>query len=229
MIAWIQLHPLIILLIIGTAFTLFWLLKHKEFLKLKWYTAIPVAIAHTVWGVLCVKAFAVAETGFNAESVGNMSLFGGVFFMPVFYYLMSKIFRVKAKTVFDTCTICMIFTVMCARINCIFSGCCYGNHLFGVPFRWPTREAEIIFYIILMIWIVRKLKASNTNGMIYPVCMMDYGIFRFICEFFRYSDNGMLLHRAHMWAILSFLIGFSVYVQIESKYKKAIKGRRYSK
>lgn len=229
MIAWIQSHPLIILLTIGTAFTLFWLLKHKELLKLKWYTAVPVAIAHTAWGVLCVKAFAIAETGFNAGSVGNMSLFGGVFFMPVFYLLMAKIFRVKAKTVFDTCTICMIFTLMCARINCIFSGCCLGNHLFGVPFRWPTREAESIFYIILMIWIVRKLREGSTNGTIYPVYMMDYGIFRFICEFFRYSDSRILLHRAHIWAILSLLIGFSIYVQIESKNKKAIKGRRYAK
>lgn len=222
-------HLLIILLTIGTIFTLFWLLKHRELLKLKWYMAVPVAIAHTAWGVLCVKVFAIAESGFNPESVGNMSLFGGVFFMPVFYWGMAKIFRVKAQTVFDICTICMIFTLMCARINCLISGCCLGNHLFGVSFRWPTRETEIVFYIVLMIWIIRKLNSGNTGEMVYPLYMMSYGIFRFIIEFFRYSSSGMLLHPAHIWAVISFLIGYSIYVQTENKNKNEIRGRRYAK
>ena len=58
-----------------------------------WYVAIPIAIVHTLYGVLTVKVFAFLETGFDKASIGNMSLFGGVFFMPLAYWLGAKISR----------------------------------------------------------------------------------------------------------------------------------------
>ena len=77
--------PLLILLSVGAAFTAVWLALLRKRLNMAWYVAIMIAIAHTVYGVLTVKAFAFLETGFDKSSLGNMSLFGGVFMMPLAY------------------------------------------------------------------------------------------------------------------------------------------------
>lgn len=220
MMKWLRSNVLLILLTVGTLFTFLWLKKNSKVFLLNRHKALSIAVLHTLYGVFCVKVFAFAEAGFNSDAIGNMSLFGGIFFMPMFYFLIAKALKIRVDIVFDYCTICMVFTVMCARINCIFAGCCYGLHIFNSQLRWPTRETEIIFYIILMIWIVEQLKKGDTNGIIYPVYMMSYGIFRFIIEFFRFYRVGAVLHPAHIWSILSFCIGCSIYIQIKSKKKE---------
>ena len=82
--------PLLILLTVGAAFTCTWLILLRKRLSIAWYAAALIAIAHTAYGVLTVKAFAFLETGFDGASLGNMSLFGGVFMMPLAYWLGAK-------------------------------------------------------------------------------------------------------------------------------------------
>lgn len=217
---WLGEHSLVLLLAAGTIFTFCWLLVCREKLSLKWPAALILAVLHTIAGVFCVKVFAVAEYGFDLSRVGNMSLFGGVFFMPVFYFLGAKLFKRKVADVFDVFAICMIFTVMCARIGCIVSGCCRGLPISGTGLYWPTREAEIVFYIVFLILTVRKSKAPAAGGRIYPLYMATYGLFRFICEWFRASDSIYPFHLAHFWALLSLCIGVSIYAEMKSKTMK---------
>ena len=105
---WLKEHSLIVLLLLGTIFNVFWLYRMRRQLQMKWYAVIAFSVLHTVCGVLSVKAFAFLETG----DAGNMSLFGGVFFMPVLYFISAKVSKRNIKAVFDIFTICMIFTVM---------------------------------------------------------------------------------------------------------------------
>lgn len=218
---WVRDNSLELLLGMGTAFTFFWLFQFREKLRLHWAAALVIAVFHTIAGVLCVKAFAVLETGFDSESVGNMSLFGGVFFMPVLYFVGAKITKRKAADVFDIFTVCMLFTLMCARINCILSGCCYGVRIWGTDsLNWPTRELEIIFYVILMVVVGRKVKNGEGQGRIYPFYMISYGIFRFVIEWFRYAEGNSLIHRGHIWAVISLCIGWSIYAEMQTKQNK---------
>lgn len=89
--------PLLILLSVGAAFTAVWLALLRKRLNMAWYVAIMIAIAHTVYGVLTVKAFAFLETGFDKASLGNMSLFGGMFLMPLAYWLGAKFQRDRPR------------------------------------------------------------------------------------------------------------------------------------
>lgn len=162
--------PLLILLSVGAAFTSVWLALLRKRLNMVWYVAIMIAIAHTVYGVLTVKAFAFLETGFDKASLGNMSLFGGMFLMPLAYWLGAKISKRPPKEVFDVFTPCMVFTVMCARINCILSGCCRGLPIPGTNgIRFPTREAEIVFYLILLAVLCPRIWKERLQGRAYPV------------------------------------------------------------
>lgn len=84
---WLQDHFLIVLLLIGTVFNVIWLLKTQDRLRFRIPLVLLLSLLHTVFGVGCVKLFAFLESG----DTGGMSLFGGVFFMPVFYFLVTKL------------------------------------------------------------------------------------------------------------------------------------------
>lgn len=220
--AWLQDNALYLLLALGTIFNIFWLFNFQYRLKMKWWAVLLISVLHTVYGVLTVMLFAFAESGFNPDSLGNMSIFGGVFLMPIAYFLGAKLFKRKPGEVFDIFLICMMFTLMCARINCIISGCCKGCLIFGSETaRWPTRELEVVFYIVLLIIFGRRVKRNESRGELYPAYMFLYGIFRFITEFFRVSERSAgIFHLSHLWALISFGLGVSLYYELKSKNKK---------
>ena len=217
---WLTDCALFILLGCGTLFNVYWLHRCRERLHLRWPSVLLLSVLHTVLGVLSVKVFALFETG----NFSNMSLFGGVFFMPLFYWVVAKLSKQKAADVFDVFTICLVFTLMCARLNCIISGCCLGAHIpiEGLThLRFPTRELELIFYVILLSRLWRKVLSGSARGMIYPIYMISYGIFRFVTETLRFSDRtDSILHISHLWALLSLGIGISIYGELRKKEKK---------
>lgn len=225
LLTWLSDHALILLLGCGTLFNVYWLHRCRERLHLRWLSVLLLSVLHTVLGVLSVKVFALFETG----NFSNMSLFGGVFFMPLFYWGVAKLAKQKAADVFDVFTICLVFTLMCARLNCIISGCCLGAHIpiEGLThLRFPTRELELLFYVILLSRLWRKVVTGSARGMIYPIYMISYGIFRFVTETLRFSDRtNSILHVSHLWALLSLGIGISIYGELRKKEKKT-GGRR---
>lgn len=222
---WLTDRALFILLGCGTLFNVYWLHRCRERLHLRWLSVLLLSVLHTVLGVLSVKVFALFETG----NFSNMSLFGGVFFMPLFYWGVAKLAKQKAADVFDVFTICLVFTLMCARLNCIVSGCCLGAHIpiEGLThLRFPTRELELLFYVLLLSRLWRKVLSGSARGMIYPIYMIAYGIFRFVTETLRFSDRtDSILHVSHLWALLSLGIGISIYGELRKKEKKT-GGRR---
>ena len=135
----------------------------------------------------------------------------------------------SAADVFDVFTICLVFTLMCARLNCMISGCCLGAHIpiEGLThLRFPTRELELLFYVLLLSRLWRKVVTGRARGMIYPIYMISYGIFRFVTETLRFSDRtDSILHISHLWALLSLGIGISIYGELQKKEKKT-GGRR---
>lgn len=225
LLTWLSDHALILLLGCGTLFNVYWLHRCRERLHLRWLSVLLLSVLHTVLGVLSVKVFALFETG----NFSNMSLFGGVFFMPLFYWGVAKLAKQKTADVFDVFTICIVFTLMCARLNCIISGCCLGAHIpiEGLThLRFPTRELELLFYVLLLSRLWRKVLSGSARGMIYPIYMISYGIFRFVTETLRFSDRtDSILHVSHLWALLSLGIGISIYGELQKKEKKT-GGRR---
>lgn len=225
LLTWLSDHALILLLGCGTLFNVYWLHRCRERLHLRWLSVLLLSVLHTVLGVLSVKVFALFETG----NFSNMSLFGGVFFMPLFYWGVAKLAKQKTADVFDVFTICLVFTLMCARLNCMISGCCLGAH---IPIEglthlcFPTRELELLFYVLLLSQLWRKVLSGSARGMIYPIYMISYGIFRFVTETLRVSNRtDSILHISHLWALLSLGIGMSIYGELRKKEKKT-GGRR---
>ena len=224
-------HNLYIILAVATIVSFVWLTHFKENLRIKWYAALILAILHTAIGVVCVKVFAIFEGLIGPGETGNLSLYGGVFLMPVFYFLGAKIFKRDVKMVFDVFSFPLIFTLFCSRFNCLINGCCIGKIIPGTEIRWPTREAEMVFYIILLIILDRKVAKKQFDGTVYPIYMVSYGIFRFIVEWFRESEHMFgVIHISHIWSVLSVVIGaaFLLYLNKDRNkpQKKSAKQRK---
>ena len=214
--SWITAHSLMFLLALATLVTAAWIWLRRERLGLRPVWIVPLSMMHVAWGVLCVKLFAAVES-FSPVGFQKMSLFGAVFLLPPIYWLGAKLSRRKTADVFDVFTVPTVFTLACARVNCLISGCCLGAVILGTQSRWPTREAELVFYAILLPWLIVRSKKKEAEGSLWPAYMAAYGAFRFATEFFRESGTASVLHLSHLWAILCMLIGISILLEMDRR------------
>ncbi len=221
MIEWVNNHVFILLLAAATIAAYFWLQRFRKLLNTNNSILFLVSVLHVAIGVLCVKLFAVAETGFDQASVGNMSLFGAAFFLPLFFLIDAKIFKQEKSKVFDIFCICMLYAVFFSRMNCLFAGCCQGMMIHGLePHRYPTRELELIFYVVFILIEAPKVYKKETHGEVYPLYMISYGVFRFAIEFLRETNSFGIFHRAHIWAFTCFVLGILFYLHVVRQEKK---------
>lgn len=201
-------------LIVATIITLRILYLNKIELRLSWLHIILLSVIHTLMGVFSAKVWSALENSTGLLNSG-VSLFGAVFLLPLFYFFYGKITGKDMSLVFDTFSICLIGSLMCVRTNCIVAGCCKGLQISGTSFHWPTREAEIIFWAIMLTVQLYLMKNKKANGSLYPQMMMFYGIFRFTEDFFRQGTQILgIMHIGHIWSIISFFIGSFLYFRM---------------
>ncbi|MBR7061698.1 MAG: prolipoprotein diacylglyceryl transferase [Clostridia bacterium] len=213
---------LLVLLSVGAIFTFVWLMLLRKRLKMAWYAVLIISILHVLFGVLCVRVFA----WFEGSGVGAMSLFGAVFIMPVAYFAGAKLFKRPLADVFDIFAVPMIFTLLCARVNCLFAGCCLGRYIPGTSTRWPTREAEIVYYIVFLAIVIPLVWKNKSGGRIYPVYMLSYGIFRAVVECFREANSDTLFHLSHVWALVALVLGLSIYIEQKKLQRRSARGKK---
>ena len=214
-------HTASVLFVLVTVLMCFWLLHFKEKFKYKSAAVVPLAFFSMAVGVLCLKLFAVVEAPGDPTAITRFSLFGFVFFMPIAFWIGAKITKRKFPDVLDAFSLPMISALVCARVNCLVTGCCIGRAISGTNgLRWPTREAEIIYYLIFVGYFAPKVWKGKTKGEVYPWYMLTYGVLRFVLETFRYSDAGTIFHLSHFWAIISFCIGLTFVIELRENKKR---------
>lgn len=218
---WLETHILLVCLTLGSIVGCIWIYLFRDRLMISIWCIPILSVLNTIIGLFCVKVFAGIENWDSPFSSGQ-SLYGGIFLLPIIYIVVAKLFRLKLYAVFDVFTMCTITTLLFARVACIFTGCCYGTFIPGSEsIRWPTREIEILFYIVLIIALYKRNIHNSLPGGIWPIYMISYGIFRFFEEWIREEDQIIgIFHRGHIWSILSIIIGLSVYSELCNKNQK---------
>ena len=216
-------YILMILLLIATIINFVWLFFIRKELKMKIWLIVLFVMIHTIIGVIFVALFAYMESGFDKEALGNISIYGSLFFMPIVYLFYALIRKINIGRAFDIFTISLVSTLFLARINCLIAGCCEGILIGNTEFRVPTREMELLYYALFSIFTIPKIYKNKTNGEIYPLYMLSYGTFRFIIEFFRESDSNSIFHISHIWSIISIVLGLSIFI-----YLKYFRGKKYA-
>ncbi len=176
----------------------------------------------SVISVISVLLFASIESLIAGKgfSLGAVSTYGLYFISPLIMWLLFHK-NSKKRELFDMYSFYIMPSMVLQRIRCILDGCCIGIEIGTTGLRWPTREAEIVFYILMIYLLNKKEKTTNTGGL-FPLVMIYYGAFRFVEEFFRESANHTIIHMAHIWSVLAIVVGLSIYAEFKKQgVKKA--------
>lgn len=125
------------------------------------------------------------------KSAGYTFYFGLIGFLVSVSILM-KLFRYNYKVYINEITPCITLFHAIGRIGCLLGGCCYGKicNITLLSFtleRFPVRELEIIF--LLLITIVFQAIIKNNRLLVY---LITYPVVRFLLEYQRGDNRGQL-------------------------------------
>jgi len=186
---------------------------------------IYMSLLFLVVGFFSTVGFAGFESAITGNFSWGMSSMGACLIGAPILLLVAKIMKLDSKSLMDLYALYAPAVFIFMRISCITYGCCGGIVLFG-HFRWPAREVEILFWILIGLLLFRIMKKPSISGQLLPIIMMAYGAFRFVNEWLRTATvlpSG--LHIAHIWSILCCIIGCSIYFELRSKQYKPNQNR----
>ncbi len=171
-----------------------------------------LAVTFSVISVITVLLFAAIEGAIGGDGfhIGAVSTYGLYLIAPLLVLPFSK----NRAEVFDKFAIYIQPSMFLQRIRCFITNCCYGKLIGDTGLRWPTREAELLFYALMLIWLLMRVKGNKfIKGSLFPLLMTCYGAFRFVVEFARDNGSGVF-HLAHLWSLFTLIIGLSVYIEV---------------
>ena len=192
---------------------LLWLLRDKLDLTLR--QIIGLAVSFVVFGLLSLIVFGMLHDGrlYPSSTYQHQGL---IFFMPLWFYAVSKWLKRDWREVFDVFSVILPFVVAGIRTYCISQGCCYGLPFFGsATVQWPVREITMALNIIIGLVFYRWIRREHTPGIMLPTYLMLYSLIRFeevvlwgnIYRDWSYKDRTL--------AILSFVIGICFYFRLD--------------
>lgn len=154
---------------------------------------------------------------------------GGFILYSIFYFIL-----IKNKNSYMNYSNMVITSVVLGhfwgRMGCFFAGCCFGKEtgsflgvafpVGSIPFSfygesvkiYPTQLFEAAFLICLYIFLVRHIKHALALYLLY------YGIFRFLIEFLRGDDRGIILPFLSPSQIITiFMVMLGLYLIIKKR------------
>jgi hypothetical protein len=220
-VSWIGSHLIVFFGLISYLVSCFWIAGFQRKLKLRLLEIYLIPLGQVIIGCGCAWLMALIEVGFDMERAANMRIYGTIFSLPWFYYVWSRLTHRNAAMVMDMATVSITAGTFIARLNCFRAGCCQGLPI--GDFRWPLREAELVFYGVFIALFASKIRKGKTYGQVYPLFMITYGILRFISEFVReeFTTQVGMLHLAHIWSIISIVAGAVWYIQVRKRNQSA--------
>lgn len=203
-------YYLVLALLIGTLAMLGVMLLARKWIVVKCSKVILFSVLLTICGFASVKLMYFIENG----EWDGLSFFGAILFEPLFILLLSLILREKWTTLLDLSAPSISVMQAVMKLECLRSGCCRGRLLYlnpetGKQFVFPSREVELIAALLIATLLVYLISRKKTQGEIYPIYMVIYGIVRFALNWFRNSREAFvwLLPAGNFWALVAILIG----------------------
>lgn len=211
---------LAILLGLLAGYPLAWSKRSCLGLEKAWQVGLT-CLGFTVCSVLSAMAFAMLESLISGGTLspGAISTYGIYFVCPIPLLAAAKAAGKDGRSWLDVFALYAMPSLFFLRINCLLSGCCGGRRIGATDFHWPTREVELIFYVAMLLVLLRRERAGAVKGTAFPLLMVAYGLFRFAEEWFREGGTG-LLHLAHGWSAIACIVGLGLYLEIKENSKR---------
>ena len=195
-------------------------------------------------GMAGTKLMGVIHTAvLNAAGINEnsgMSIYGAVIFTPLIVLLVCLIARQPWKKVLDLLAPSGITLVGCAKLGCLFLGCCPGIECsFGIyyenynktMFPSPVFEFLTILAIVIVGFLYVYKCKNRVVGALYPLLCVLYGSTRFLWEFMRYyypPEAKHIILGMSFWqfvSILVFLAGAVWFLALQPEVLHNIKNR----
>lgn len=133
----------------------------------------------------------------------NMAIYGAVMFTPLILVIACLITKQPWKKILDMIAPSGIIFTACAKLGCMFAGCCNGIECsFGVyNYRldakvFPSPVVEFVTMLIIIVIGFRYAFKSEkfVPGTVYPIMGILYGGTRFFLEYLRFYTHEVERH-----------------------------------
>ena len=185
-----------------------------------------IGIQSVIWPVLQY----VRDTHFLGINTATNSIVRTFIFVPIIALPLAKIFKYKFGHICDAIVMLPLLKSAIAQIACIFPGCCRGYEFFlGIyniktqSYHFPTPLLETLLTLIIFAYLVSRTinKKFVSDGTLYPLMMVLYGMMRFVCEMLRDNEKIFLgINAIGLHAIFICLVGLIALHLIKKKRAK---------
>lgn len=173
--------------------------------KIKLWKSVPITIALTVCGTIGTYIWFFIENRW----IGGTSFYGAVFFVPVAFLGVAKLFHLPYHEIIALCAPaeCVMLAIM--KVQCLLAGCCKGRMLEAIGVRFPSQLAELINALVIFCVLMLLSRKLKNRALLYPLYMLIYGVTRLGLNFFRENQSPFLLGLAPgaFWSICAIVIG----------------------
>lgn len=196
-----------------------------------WKTLIVLVAVHFSLGFVVSNIWKILEYIRDNQLFGIKrpvnSIVRGFLIVPLIAFLVAKLLRLKARTVWDTVAMYLVLRSGLCQLPCLFTGCCTGY-----PWRWgvyncrtedlhfPVPILETLLSLAIFFWLLYRLKKNDfrSDGTYFPIMLVLYGIMRFICECLR--DNEKLFWACSAVAIHAIILSLVGVIWLSVAYKR---------
>lgn len=188
---------------------------------------ILIILIWAVSGVLSTFVLYFIESG----EWGGRSYFGSIFFIPIIFSLFSKVFKLPFLDIIDYLSLPTILMFAIMKADCAMAGCCSGRMLWysndGKVVCFPSPIVEALSTLLLIAVLLYFEHIGKTKRHLYSICLIAFGILRFVLNFFRSSEEHWSsgFPKGNVWALISIVYGIMwifilAYIDVNKKYKE---------
>lgn len=185
-------------------------------MQMKWYgismwKSIIVSLTLVFTGLFGSRVWYFVENG----NFGGRSFYGAVFFAPLVFLVIAKLFSIPYLYALDFCAPAGSLTLALVKIQCLRDKCCQGKILYidenREYVRFPSQIVEMVAFFIICAILFFLSSRKKMRGKIFPCFLVLYGASRFILDFFRSIEApyALGLSAGSFWSLISFLVGIA--------------------
>lgn len=188
-----------------------------------------IAVQNGIWEVLLY----IKQNNILGIETAINSIVRTFIFIPLVMWPFAKIFKYKWGHVCDSIAMFLIITSAIAQLGCLFPGCCAGYEVgWGIynvrtgGYHLPTPIIETVLTLIIIAYLIYRTHKRKfvSDGTLYPLMMVLYGIMRCICEMLRDNEKLILGQSAvGIHAIILFVVGLICLRWIKKRDEKKAK------
>ena len=214
------------LMLIGLLVTIILSLKSKKFYNIHTAKAVVLPIIFIVISYIGAKILYLLENfastrKFSLE-IDGLSLYGAIFFVLIFTPLISLVFKIKTRALYDYFTPFGLVLLSFVRTGCFFNGCCEAVTLWdgNNPIILPVQLFEVCFDLLILDYCFKIKNKYPQSGLMYPCFMLLYGICRFVLEFLRKGNDVFLIFSTgQIFSVISVVVSVLLFFILKKSSK----------